>query len=421
MTITAEILTVGDELLRGDVVDENSAWLATRLGQLGLEVRRSVSVGDDMEPLVRQLQRCAARCDLLVITGGLGPTDDDRTTEAVGRLTGAALQLREDVLEAMRERFKRAGFTLTKNNEKQAWIPAGATLLENRWGTAPGYLVRHERCRVACMPGVPLELKKIFDRVLAPLLEQELSCRPAVIRSLNTFGIGESQLDHRLGEVLQQVDHGACEVTVHYRTSFPCNHLILVARPDESADADAATAALDRLEAAARGAVGKYIYGVDDTSFSDAVVAALEEAGATVALAESCTGGLVGDLITSASGSSAVFELGCVTYSNEVKHKMLGVPMEIFEEHGAVSQPCVEAMAAGVRRLAGADYGVAVSGIAGPTGGTPDKPVGTVHFAVASAAGVTHLHRVFPFDRRRVKVVSAHTALALVMRELKRS
>ncbi len=421
MTITAEILTVGDELLRGDVVDENSAWLATRLGQLGLAVHRSVSVGDALDQLVRQLERCAARCDLLVITGGLGPTDDDRTTEAVGRLTGAALELREDVLEAMRERFQRAGYTLTKNNEKQAWIPAGATLLENRWGTAPGYMVRHEGCRVACMPGVPLELKKIFDHVLAPLLEQELSCRPAVVRTLNTFGIGESQLDHRLGAVLQQVDHGPCEVSVHYRTSFPCNHLILVARPADGAGADAAAETLDRLEAAARGEVGKYIYGVDETSFSDAVVAALAEAGATLALAESCTGGLTGDLITSASGSSAVFEMGCVTYSNEVKHRMLGVPMEIFEEHGAVSQQCVEAMAEGVRRLAGADYGAAISGIAGPTGGTPDKPVGTVHFAVASAAGVTHLHRVFPFDRRRVKVVSAHTALALVMRELKRS
>ena len=160
---------------------------------------------------------------------------------------------------------------------------------------------------------------------------------------------------------------------------------------------------------------------MDDTSFSDAVVAALREAGATLALAESCTGGLTGDLITSASGSSEVFELGAITYSNEVKHKMLGVERQVFEDHGAVSQQCVEAMAEGVRRLAGADFGVAISGIAGPTGGTPDKPVGTVHFAVASDAGVRHLHRVFPFERKRVKIVSAHTALALVLRELKRA
>ena len=418
MTIATEILTVGDELLRGDVVDENSAWLATRLGQLGLAVRRCVSVGDPLEPLVRQLERAAGRCQLLVVTGGLGPTDDDRTTEAVGRLGGLELQLREDVLEAMRERFRRAGYTLTANNEKQAWIPAGATLLENSWGTAPGYMVRHGQCRIVCLPGVPMELKKIFDAHVAPLLQQQLECRPALVRSLNTFGIGESQLDHRLGRLLDEVDHGDCEVSVHYRTSFPCNHLILVVRPAEGAPAQAASSVLDRLEAAAREQVGKYVYGVDDTSFSDAVVAALREHGATLALAESCTGGLTGDLITSASGSSEVFELGAITYSNEVKHKLLGVERQIFEDHGAVSQQCVEAMARGVRRLAGADFGAAISGIAGPTGGTQEKPVGTVHFAVASAAGVRHLHRVFPFERQRVKIVAAHTALALVMREL---
>ena len=420
MTITAEILTVGDELLRGDVVDENSAWLATRMGQLGLSVNRIVSVGDALDLLVRQLKRACERCQLLVVSGGLGPTADDRTTEAVGLMSGRELRLRQDVLEAMRQRFRRAGYTLTANNEKQARIPAEATILPNEWGTAPGYMVRHEGCRVVCLPGVPLELKNIFDAHVAPLVEQQLHCRPAQVRNLNTFGIGESQLDHRLGHLLDELDHGACEVSIHYRTSFPCNHLILVARPEDGAAPNEAQAVLDRLEQAARQQVGKYIYGVDDTSFSDAVVQALRQAGATLALAESCTGGLTGDLITSASGSSEVFELGVISYSNEVKHKILGVDKQIFTDHGAVSQQCVEAMARGVRRLAGSDFGAAISGIAGPTGGTVEKPVGTVHFAVASASGVAHLHRVFPFERQRVKIVSAHTALALVMRELRK-
>lgn len=418
MTITAEILTVGDELLRGDVVDENSAWLATRLGQLGLAVNRIVSVGDTLDPLVRQLKRATERCQLLVVSGGLGPTDDDRTTEAVCHMSGLKRQLHEDVLDAMRERFRRAGYTLTANNEKQARIPEGATILQNEWGTAPGYMVRHQSCRVICLPGVPLELKKIFDAHAAPLLEQQFNCKPAQVRNLNTFGIGESQLDHRLGRLLDELDHGACEVSIHYRTSFPCNHFILVARPNDGANPDEPRAVLDRLEAAAREQVGKYIYGVDDTAFSDAVVQALRQAGATLALAESCTGGLTGDLLTSASGSSEVFELGVISYSNEVKHKILGVDRQIFLDHGAVSQQCVEAMAQGVRRLAGADFGAAISGIAGPSGGTAEKPVGTVHFAVASSSGVRHLHRLFPFDRQRVKIVSAHTALALVMREL---
>ena len=418
MTISAEILTVGDELLRGDVVDENSAWLATRLGRLGLAVDRVVSVGDALEPLVRQLERASGRCQLLVVSGGLGPTEDDRTTEAVGRL-GLELQLREDVLDAMRERFRRAGYTLTANNEKQARIPTEATILSNQWGTAPGYMVRHGQCRIVCLPGVPLELKAIFEAHVVPLLERQLQCRPASVRSLNTFGIGESQLDHRLSNLLDEVDHGACEVSIHYRTSFPCNHLILVVRPGDSSPSGEAAAVLDRLEGAAREQIGKYVYGVDDTTFSDAVVRALKGAGASLALAESCTGGLTGDLITSASGSSDVFELGVISYSNEIKHQVLGVGRQVFKDHGAVSQQCVEAMAQGVRSLAGADFGVAISGIAGPTGGTPNKPVGTVHFAVATAAGVKHLHRVFPFERQRVKIVAAHTALALVLRELR--
>ena len=252
MTITAEILTVGDELLRGDVVDENSAWLATRLGQLGLAVGRSVSVGDALEPLVRQLKRACERCDVLLVSGGLGPTDDDRTTEAVAAAGGLELELRQDVLDAMRERFRRAGYTLTANNEKQARIPAGATLLQNDWGTAPGYVARVESCRVVCLPGVPLELSAIFDAHVAPLLLRELSCRPAQVRSLNTFGIGESQIDHRLGDLQGELDCGACEVSVHYRTSFPCNHLILVARPVDGAPEGEAAAVLDRAEAAAR-------------------------------------------------------------------------------------------------------------------------------------------------------------------------
>lgn len=418
MTIDAEILTVGDELLRGDVVDTNSAWLASRLGQLGLRVIRSSSIGDALEPLVRQLERAASRCQVLIVSGGLGPTDDDRTTEAVARL-GLQLQLHEDVLEAMRQRFARAGYTLTKNNEKQAWVPAEATLLENEQGTAPGYLVRHGDCHIACLPGVPRELKAIFDGHLAPALERQFACRPALVRSIHTFGIGESQIDARLDGVLEQLDQRqGCEVSLHYRTSFPCNHVILVVRPGPETEPAAAAALLDRLEQAARAPMEKYVYGTDETTFSDAVVRRLRQAGATVALAESCTGGLAGDLVTSASGSSEVFSLGVVTYSNEAKHKLLGVPEQIFEEHGAVSQPCVEAMARGVRELADADYGVSISGIAGPTGGSKEKPVGTVHFALASAHGVRHMHRVFPFDRRRVKVVAAHAALALVLKEL---
>lgn len=419
MTICAEVLTVGDELLRGEVVDTNAAWLATRLWRMGLSLDRVVSVGDALEPLAEQIKRAAARCQVLVISGGLGPTEDDRTTEALG----LELELNEEVLAQLRQRFAAAGRPLTPNNEKQAWIPAGATLLPNERGTAPGYMVQLGQCRVACLPGVPSELEAMFDQALAPLLLEQLSPRPAVVRQLHTFGIGESQIDHRLRDGLDAVDRQGCEVSVHYRTSFPCNTVILVVRPGGDGDADQQLAqqVLARLEQVAQERIGRQIHAVDQATFSDAVVAALRAAGATVALAESCTGGLTGDLITQAAGSSEVFSMGLVTYSNEAKHQLLGVPSELLECHGAVSQQCVEAMARGVRERAGATFGVAISGIAGPGGATPDKPVGTVHFALDWDGGARHVSLVFPFDRQRVKVVSAHTALHLVLRQLERT
>ncbi len=439
--LTAEILTTGDELLRGDVINTNAAWLATRLKQVGLELTRVVTVGDELEGLVRALEESLPRCDLLLVSGGLGPTSDDRTTEAVARAAGAApLELDAAALEAMRERFARGGYVLTPNNEKQAWLPRGAEVLRNPRGTAPGFLLRVSReggrvCRVACLPGVPLELKGIFEEELLPRLRAELSLAPALLRSLNVFGLGESQLDHRLADLLAAVPAGSrgaaqvgrsgvaaatndCQVTLHYRTSFPENRVIVVVRPG-AGGVEEATALLARLEAEARARLGRHVFSVDETTFSEAVVGALRAAGATVALAESCTGGLAGDLITQASGSSEVFELSAVTYSNACKQKLLGVPEAVLASAGAVSRECVEAMARGVRALAGATYGVAISGIAGPGGGSEEKPVGTVHFALASASGVRHLHRVFPFERQRVKQISAYTALAMVLHELR--
>lgn len=438
--IAAEILTTGDELLRGDVVNTNATWLATRLKQLGVELNRVVTVGDALEGLTDAVLEALPRCELLVVSGGLGPTDDDRTTLAVARAVGAEpLELHAAALEAMRERFARGGYQLTPNNDKQAYLPRGATLLPNAYGTAPGFLLRAEgaprrcpdgglepcaaatnnHCRVICLPGVPSELKGIFEDEVVPRLRAELALSPALHLSLNVFGLGESQIDHRLGDLLQSCGGaGSCTVTVHYRTCFPENRVLLVVRPGEGGHAEAA-ALLGRLEAQARARLGRHVFGVDEQSFADAVVAALREAAATVALAESCTGGQAGNLITSAAGSSDVFGLGVVSYSNQFKQRVLGVPEDVLARHGAVSRECVLAMANGVRALAGSTYGVAVSGIAGPGGATADKPVGTVHFALCGPQGVRHLHRVFPFDRLRVKRIAAYTALSLVLHEAK--
>lgn len=418
MPIFAEILTVGDELLRGDLADTNGAWLAARLFRLGITVERIVSLGDPLGALVEYLSEAIQRGRLVLVTGGLGPTEDDRTSEAVARAAGAPLELRQPVLDALRERFERSGFTFTPNNEKQAHLPHGAVLVPNPRGTAPGFMVRAGQARIVCMPGVPSEMKGMFEETVAPLLVQELEgVRPARTRVLRTFGMGESQIDQRLSGVLDELESGEISLSLHYRTSFPENHVMLVVRGGDARAGEL----LDRFEEEARRRLGeRVVYGVDDTTFSDAVVAALREAGATVALAESCTGGLAADLLTGASGSSAVFELGVVTYSNTFKHRILGVPEQVLEQHGAVSRECVLAMARGVRELAGSTFGVAISGIAGPTGGSPDKPVGTVHFALCHEGGERHVERRFPWkERRRIKEISAHVALALVLGQLK--
>jgi nicotinamide-nucleotide amidase len=428
--LIVEILAVGDELLRGELVDTNGPWLAEELGRLGLQVRGHVTVGDDPAPLTTAIREAAQRADLVLVTGGLGPTDDDRTAAAVASATGRELQLDRDVLEQLKERFARAGYPFSPNNEKQARFPRTSTILKNDRGTAPGFVVKTSGgALIACMPGVPSEMKQIFSEQLIPLLRTSLEQigQPALIRVVKTFGIGESQIDHRLQGLLEFVEEttGARSrgsVTIHYRTSFPENSVILVVRPkdDQEPEQQRAEALLGALVEEVKRRLGRSVYGVDGTTFSDAVVRALRDEGATVALAESCTGGLAGDLITRASGSSEVFELSVVTYSNRCKHEILGVPTEILETKGAVSAQCVEAMALGVRRLARSTYGVAISGIAGPTGGSPEKPVGTVHFALASPEGVRHLQRCFPFDRQRVKLVSAYVALALVLRQITR-
>jgi nicotinamide-nucleotide amidase len=433
MIATAEILATGDELLRGDVVDTNAAWLAVRCKELGLSLSRVVAVGDATSSIVTAVREAAQRCTVLLVSGGLGPTDDDRTSAAVAAAAGVDLVRNEDALRAIMERFARFGYTFTPNNAKQADLPRGAELLPNHQGTAPGFALQLGVCRVYCMPGVPHELKAMFDDAVAPRLARDLALQPALIRTLNIFGVGESQIDHLLAHLLP--DQGCrasfaddpasaaalqrCEVSIHYRASFPETKVVLVVRPATGCTVDEAGELLARLEAEARRRIGRFVFSTDDATLASAVVAALRQAGATLALAESCTGGQVGDLITSAPGSSEVFHLGVVSYHNAIKERVLGVPAEVLQTVGAVSRECVEAMALGARRLAGATYGVAVSGVAGPGGGSPEKPVGTVHFALATPRGVRHLKRLFPFDRDRVKRISAHVALYLVLDELR--
>lgn len=414
-----EILTVGDELLRGDLVDGNSGWLAGRLHQQGLEVARFQSVGDQVDEISDLVGEAARRCGALLITGGLGPTEDDCTAEALAKAADRRLVLDDRALEGLRARLSRVGLPLTDRQRRQARIPEGARVISNEHGTAPGFVVRLADCCVYCMPGVPGEMQRMFEEQVGPQLRERLGSRSAFRRTLKLFGLSESRVADRLQGLLHVAGQHPCEVSLHYRATFPEVHVTLVVRSAQGGQQDAARVVLETVEVEARKRLSKWLFAAGEMTYSEAVVEQLRQAHASVALAESCTGGLVGDLLTRAAGSSEVFELGVVAYANRIKQQVLGVPEEILVDEGAVSQGCVEAMARGVRDLAGATYGLAVSGIAGPSGGSVDKPVGTVHFALASEHDTYHLVRCFPLSRQRNKLLSAYVALWLLVQRLR--
>lgn len=393
------VLTIGDELLRGDVIDTNGAWLGERLFALGRFVSARISVGDALYDIVRALLEIGARADVAVVSGGLGPTSDDRTAEAAARAAGVGRTMHEPSLARLHERFARLDLVLTSNNETQALLPDGADALPNDHGTAPGFALLIGGCRCYFLPGVPRELRPMFDASVAP----RLGGAPLLSRTLRVFGMGESHIDHALGDL------NAGEVSVHYQTRFPENLVKLVSRD---------ASALARVEAEVRARLGSSIYGTDDESLATVVGAALGAQEATLALAESVTGGLVGHLVTGPPGSSNYLVGAVVAYADAAKEALLGVPHDLLVRHGAVSEETARAMAEGARRAFGATFGVATTGIAGPGGGTASKPVGTFHVAVAGPKGTVSHHRVHGGDRERTKLLAAWSALDLLRHAL---
>ena len=408
----AEILTIGDELLRGEIVDSNKALLSERLLGLDVETRFQTSVGDDPEEMADAFRRAAGRADLVLVSGGLGPTRDDLTAEVLARSFGLRLVLDAAALEAIRGFFRRVGREMTENNAKQAWFPEGAEILPNPVGTAPGFALEAGGAVFFCMPGVPRELALMLDEQVLPRVAKRRGGGEVVrARLLRTFGMGESALDAELADVA--ISGG---ISLGFRTAFPDNYLRPVARAASAAEAEAK---LDRLCAAIRERLGPLVYGEGEAETMPAVAGRLlREQGRTLALAESCTGGLVAELVTGIPGSSDYFLGGVVAYANAAKESLLGVPRELLDRHGSVSDPVARAMAEGVRRRFGADLGVATTGISGPGGGTPEKPVGLVHVALARAEGTHAESFVFPLDRPRHRMLVAQVALDWVRRSL---
>jgi nicotinamide-nucleotide amidase len=407
--MTAAVLSTGTELTRGELINTNATWLANALTVAGFEVAALDTVADDEARLGRALERLGGEHDFVVCTGGLGPTTDDLTSAVVARLLGVPLVRHEPSLQAIRERFERFRRPFAASNAKQADFPQGATILPNSWGTAPGFAVRLGRALACFLPGVPNEMQAIFSAHVAPLLESLPHAARHQIR-LRTFGMAESEVNDRLAGI--EAAHG---VVIGYRASSPEIEVKVLAEGTDRNDAEArARRAADEV----RSRLGTVVYAEGTTTLPAVVLELMRERGLTLALAESCTGGLAGALVTSIPGASRVFLGGAVVYQNEAKTELVGVDPRLVAEHGAVSREVALAMAEGVRQRLKSSIGLAFTGIAGPDGGTPTKPVGLVHIALSRAEGTSHVERTFPGTREQVQKRAAFAGFALLRREL---
>lgn len=414
-TLTAELVATGDELMTGAISDTNSARAAEALRMHGVDVTRFTVVGDDPERMLAVLQEASQRARFVVCGGGLGPTEDDRTAECAARLAGVELAMSDDALAVTTRAFERIGREMTPNNRKQAMLPAGCEVLDNPIGTAAGFHVRANDCDLFFLPGVPREYERMLNEQVLPRIDEARGevAEGALhyrLRVLKLFGQGESRLASEMGDL-----HLPASVMLGWRPRFPEIHLRLYAA---DTDVGALDGALDEAEQAIRERVGKYVFGRDDDELPAVVGQALVDRGWTMGAAESCTGGLLGSLITSVSGSSAWFERGFITYSNQSKTELLGVSESLLAEHGAVSEPVAEAMATGARERAGVDLALAITGVAGPTGGTDEKPVGTVFVALATAERTNVRHLKLWGTRKMIRELSAWSALEMARREL---
>lgn len=410
----AEIFSTGDEIRSGALADTNAAYIAQRLEEAGAEVVRHTCVGDDLNRLESVLREIGERSDIGVVTGGLGPTTDDLTAEAAAKAAGVNLVFNDAAFSCIEAFFKRRNYPMSQSNRKQAMIPEGAEVIYNPVGTAPGFSLKIGNCTVFFLPGVPFEMKKMLsDSVLPRIAELQGEDRKfCLVKNISTFGLGESVV----GEQVADLEKEFPGIRLGLRAKFPEIHVKFYAvGEDEQVLKDTAERAtqwvLDRI--------GNKVLSVDGASMEAVVGDLLRQKQATLAVAESCTGGLISHWLTDVPGSSDYFLFSGVTYSNEAKMKVLGVSPDTLAKYGAVHEETAKEMADGARRVAGADYGLATSGIAGPGGGTDEKPVGTLAIGLASPNGIKSRTFRFSFGiRSRNKTMFAMTALDMLRREL---
>ncbi len=397
----AAIVSVGDELTSGLTVDTNSAWLARKLGERGILVAVQMTVPDDKSAIARTLSSAAGQAELVIVTGGLGPTADDLTREALADVLGSPLTPDKPSIDRIEGFFRARGRRMVESNRRQAMIPEGAEAIANELGTAPGIEARLGGARVFVLPGVPSEMKDMFGRCVLPRLTGE-----AVLlhRTLHTFGSGESDIGTAIADLM------APGRSVHVGTTASSG-LVSIRLYCRGETPSQTRELIDETCSEIHRRLGELVIGEDDFSMAEAVGGMLRAHGQTLATAESCTGGMVGQMITAVAGSSEYYLGGVVAYSNELKQELLGVPAETIETSGAVSAETAKAMALGARDRLGTDWAVSLTGIAGPGGGTAEKPVGLVFTGLAGPDGVDSERHVMPGTRDMVRLRAALASL----------
>ena len=409
--MNAEILSIGDELLIGQVVNTNASWLGEQLSLLGVDVRRITAVGDDRGQLLEEFQRAWEQQDVVIVTGGLGPTHDDITREAVCAFFNSDLVFNETVLGDIERMFAERKRRVTDVNRDQAMVPAEAEIMRNREGTAPGYHFSKDGKHFFVTPGVPYEMHAMVENYILPRLRESFRSERGSLTLLTT-GIPESTLSDRLDGIASLVDGAEAAF-------LPSPLGVRIRITSRGDDTDTVRDRIRRVREFVEERAGEYVFGTGRQTLEEVAGKLLEESGLMVSVAESCTGGLITDKLTNVPGSSNWFERGVVTYSNESKIDLLGVDEAILREHGAVSRECAEAMADGIRQRSGGDIGISTTGIAGPSGGSAEKPVGLVWIGISSDAGTLAHDFYFGGNRIRTKQRAAQAALDMLRRRLR--
>ena len=404
----AQIITIGDEILIGQIVDTNAAYISRALNSVGVVVTERLSIGDDRDRIIEALDTSLSQCDMVITTGGLGPTKDDITKKTLAEYFHSELVCDKEVYAHVKKMLEERGIEFNELNQGQALVPACCTVLPNMKGTAPGMWFERDGKVVVSLPGVPFEMEALMQEEVLPRLAEHFSVKQIVHRTMITTGLAESMLAKRI-EAWENA------LPPYIKLAYlPSPSQVRLRLSAYEVDGRKVGEEIDRLFSQLEKIIPQYVVGYQNESIYTSVHKMLLRKGLTLATAESCTGGAIAAHFTSQAGASGYFLCGVVSYSNEAKHNVLGVDMSDIERYGAVSRPVVEQMAEGARRISGADYAVATSGIAGPTGGTPDKPVGTVWMAVATPSGVRSQVKILGSAREQVIERATSTVVAML-------